>query len=267
MVKFAPNLFHLFADVPFLERFERASSAGFSAVEFPVAYEYDLSDVAAALKDNRLSLVAMNSPGGDFETQLGFACQPMLRTEFRQSIDLAVRWAVGLGRPLLHCVAGIAPAGEEAARLRDTYVDNLRYAARICAQHGITIVIEPISPQIRAGYFLASTAQALDVISDLGEPNVGLLFDVYQAAMSDEPILELLSAAAPVLKHVQIADAPGRGEPGTGELDFKAIFRTLNTLGYAGWIGLEYNPISETEAGLSWADALRQRGNHHSEVL
>jgi hydroxypyruvate isomerase len=255
VIRFEPNLLHLFTEAPFMARFERAAAAGFSAVEFPTPYEEDAAVLADALERHRLQLVLINSPGGDLATQRGLACQPALRPEFRDSIDVAIRYAATLGGPLLHCPAGMTPEGEDPQRLRDTYIDNLRFAARRCAAEGLSMAIEPISAAARPGYFLNCTTQALGIIADLDEPNVGLILDTYHVAMTGEDILELLPATASVLSHVQIADAPGKGEPGSGSIDFHRVFALLDEMEYGGWIGLEYSPAAGTEAGLKWMDA------------
>ena len=259
MLRFEPNILHLFKEVPLMERFERAARAGFTAVEFPVPYAYTPAKLVAVLERHGLKMVLMNTPGGDSETQRGLACQPALRPEFRESITLAIRYAVALGRPLLHCPAGIAPKGEDPSCLRDTFIQNLRYAARRCAEEGLSLCLEPINTVSHPGYYLNGTAQTLDLITDIDELNVGILLDFYHMATMREPVLDLLQLAAPRLRHIQVADVPGKGEPGTGGIDFKAAFALLDQVGYEGWIGLEYTPVAQTEIGLTWMEAYAPR--------
>lgn len=252
MPRFDANILHLFADAPFVERFARAAACGFAAIELAMPYDHDPEFLGELLERNNLEVAVMNTPAGKSIESRGVGCDPRLAGEFRETIDKAIHYSVKLGRPLLHCLAGMTPTDLDSSLVRDTYLENLRYAARRAADEGISIAVESINSVDRPGYYVSHASQALDLIDAAGEPNVGVILDIYHMAMTDEPLLYLIEQAGAKLFHVQIADVPGKGEPGTGIIDFKSIFNALDGGGYDGWVGLEYRPVGDTEAGLAW---------------
>lgn len=257
MLKFAANLSMLFTEAPFLDRFDVAARAGFSAVEFLFPYDYEASQIAARLQRNALELVLFNLPPGDWNGgERGISIFPDRRDEFRAGVATAVDYAKSLGCKKLHCLAGVAPSEGDSAQMLETYVDNLRYAAGALRAIGATLLIEPINTRDIPNYYLTSCQQARDVIERVGAPNLRLQFDAYHTHMMGGSAADLAAANFDIIQHVQIADAPGRREPGTGVINFASLFRRLEALGYEGWIGCEYRPSSSTVESLSW---LRER--------
>ena len=257
MPRFAANLTMLFTEVPFLDRFERAAQAGFTAVEFLFPYDFPAGEIRHRLEAHRLSLVLHNLPAGDWAAgERGIACHPDRVEEFRAGVGLALRYARELDVRRLNCLAGKAPAGVPTAVLHQTLVANLRHAAERLDEAGIDLLVEPVNTFDIPGFHLCRTSQALDLIDEVGAPNLLLQYDVYHAQRMEGELAATLARALPKIGHVQVADNPGRHEPGTGEIDYRFLFRQLDRLGYAGWVGCEYKPAATTEAGLGWLVAL-----------
>ena len=258
MLRFAANLSLLFADVPFLDRFERAARAGFTAVECQFPYVAPAAEIRARLDDLGLALVLHNLPAGDWAAgDRGLAGLPERRDEFRAGVARAIAYAQALGVTQLNCLAGVAPAGADAATLHATLVDNLRFAARALAGEGLRLLVEPINTFDVPGFLVSRTAQALALFDEVGEANLALQYDVYHAQRMEGELAATLARHLPRIGHVQVADNPGRHEPGTGEIRFGFLFSELERLGYAGWIGCEYLPAGRTEDGLGWLPTRR----------
>lgn len=261
MPRFAANLTLLFNEVPFLERFERAARAGFKGVEYLFPYAWDKRELRARLDRWDLVQVLHNMPPGDWDAgERGIACHPDRVEEFRQGVDLAIDYATALGCRQLNCLAGLRPEGFDEAEIRATLVENLRYAAARLERHGIRLLVEAINSRIdMPGFYLDSTAKAVDLIREVGSDNLGYQYDVYHMQIMEGDLGRTLERHLGLIGHVQIADNPGRHEPGTGEINFDFLFRHLDRIGYQGWVSCEYRPRAETEAGLSWlAPWLRQ---------
>ncbi len=253
MPKFAANLTMLFAEVPFLDRFERAAAAGFDAVEFQFPYGHDVTEIRARLDANGLKPVLHNLPAGDWEHgDRGIACQPDRRNAFRAGVARAMDYAIALGVPRLNCLAGKAPDGVGAAVLRATLVDNLRFAAEMLAKAGLELLVEPVNNRDIPGFYLSRTDQALDILEAVGMGNVLVQYDVYHAQRTEGELAATLERHLERIGHIQIADNPGRHEPGTGEINYPFLFAHIDRIGYQGWIGCEYIPRATTEAGLGW---------------
>lgn len=243
----------LFTELPFLDRFAAAADAGFTAVEFMFPYDHDPDDIAQRLSKYRLKAVLFNLPPGNWDGgDRGRAIFSDAVDEFRSGVDAAIRYASALNCSQLHCLAGIFPADGDAAAARRTYIDNLRFASERCGQHGIAVLIEPINTIDMPGYFLDSTEMARAIIADVAFDCLRLQFDVYHMSMMGNDVLSELTRNVDLISHVQIADVPGRHEPGSGTVDFAAVFRHLDTLDYQGWVGLEYRPTTTTSASLAW---------------
>lgn len=253
MPRFAANLSMLFTERPFLDRFAAAAAAGFRAVECQFPYDWPAEAVRARLDAGALSLVLHNLPAGDWAAgERGIACLPGREAEFRAGVARGIAYARALGTPRLNCLAGLAPAGADAGLLRRTMVANLRHAAAALAEAGLELLVEPINTHDMPGFWLNRWAQALELIDEVGAPNLKLQFDAYHvAAMGDAPI-PALSACYGRVGHIQIADHPGRHEPGSGTLGCAALFAHIDALGYDGHVGAEYRPATGTEAGLGW---------------
>lgn len=254
MPKFAANLSFLFADKPFPERFRKAAEAGFSGVEYLFPYEHSAHDVAEWLRENDLEQVLFNLAPGDWAAgERGLACLPGRQGEFAESVELALNYAIVLDCQRLHCMAGLRPPGHDEAELEATYIANLRYAADRLATIGATVMLEPINSRIdMPGYWLDDVDKAFRLQAAVDRNNVKVQYDIYHAQIMAGDLGRTLAANIQRIGHIQMADNPGRHEPGTGEINYPFLFDLLDRLGYDGWIGCEYRPLTTTEAGLGW---------------
>jgi hydroxypyruvate isomerase len=258
--RFAANLTLLFTELPFLERIGAAAAAGFEAVECQFPYEHPADHINHALRGAGVGLVLHNVPAGDWAAgERGIACHPGRVGEFRSGVGRAVHYATKLHCPNVNVLAGITPAGVGEAEARATFVENLAYAARVTADAGLALLIEPINGLDVKGFFLRRADDALAVIEEVGASNLRLQLDLYHTAREGDDLVETISRVGRHVGHVQIADNPGRHEPGTGALDFAAVFAALYRAGYAGWVGCEYNPLGATVEGLGWRTAYMTR--------
>ncbi len=254
MPKFAANLSFLFTDGAFRQRLERAAAAGFGGVEYLFPYDWPAHDIAEWLQAAGVEQVLFNLPPGDWAAgERGLASLPHRQGEFAEGVEQAVDYAMVLDCRRVHCMAGIRPPGVAAAELEATYVANLRHAADRLATVGATVMVEPINSRIdMPGYWLDSIDQALRLIETIDRDNVKLQLDLYHAQIIQGDLARTISDNFDRIGHVQIADNPGRHEPGTGEINYPFLFGLLDRLGYAGWVGCEYKPLTTTEAGLGW---------------
>ena len=253
MPKFAANLTMLFNEVPFLDRFERAAKAGFRAVEFLFPYAYEAAEIRRRLDDHGLTLVLHNLPAGQWDAgERGIACHPDRVEEFRAGVAKAIAYAKALGVGQLNCLAGKAPAGVDDATLRKTFVANLRYAAAELKKAGLKLLIEPINTWDIPGFYLNRAAQAIGILDEVGADNAFLQYDIYHAQRMEGELAATMQKHLARIAHIQLADNPGRNEPGTGEINYPFLLAHLNRIGYGGWIGCEYKPATTTEAGLGW---------------
>ena len=261
MPRFAANLSMLFCEQPLAERFAAAARAGFTAVEIQFPYELPAAQIAGLLREHQLQLVLHNLPAGDWAGgERGIACHPDRVDEFRAGVALAIDYATALGCPQLNCLAGIAPSGVPEAEVRAIVVANLRHAAAELKRAGLKLLVEPINTVDIPGFYVSRTVQALALLDEacaLGADNVFLQYDVYHAQRMEGDLGNTLTRHLPRIAHVQIADNPGRHEPGTGEINYPWLFRHLDALGYSGWVGCEYRPATTTGAGLGWLSVAR----------
>ena len=257
MPKFAANLTMLFNEQPFMQRFEAAARAGFEAVEYLFPYACDKKELAAALRDNGLAQVLHNLPAGDWEAgERGIACHPDRQAEFREGVARAIDYASALGCPQLNCLVGKLPPGVTAGDARRVVVDNLRFAARELQAAGIGLLVEPVNSFDIPGFYLTRSDQAIALMDEVGAPNLRLQYDIYHAQRMEGELAATLAKHIGRIGHIQLADNPGRGEPGQGEIHWPWLFRHIDGLGYEGWIGCEYKPRGDTVAGLGWRTAL-----------
>ena len=260
MPRFAANLTMLFNEVPFLDRFERAARAGFSSVEFLFPYAWPAAEIKNRLLANRLRLVLHNLPAGDWDAgERGIACLPDRVDEFRAGVAQAIEYATALGAPQLNCLAGKAPAGADDALLRATFVANLRFAAAALKAAGLKLLIEPINNYDIPAFWLNRTDKAIAVIEEVGSDNLYLQYDIYHAQRYEGELAATMARHIARIAHIQVADNPGRNEPGTGEIHYPFLFAHLDRIGYKGWIGCEYKPAATTEAGLGWLEQARRK--------
>jgi hydroxypyruvate isomerase len=253
MPKFAANLSMLFTELPFMQRFEAAARAGFEAVEYLFPYAVPKQELAAALRGNGLVQVLHNLPAGRWDDgERGIACHPGRIDEFRSGVDQAIAYAQALRCPQVNCLAGKLPAGTSMDAARRTLVDNLRFAAPRLQAAGIRLLVEPVNSFDIPGFQLTTTAQALALMDEVDSPNLRLQYDIYHAQRMEGELGATLAQHIGRIGHIQLADNPGRGEPGTGEINYPWLFGHIDGLGYDGWIGCEYKPRGRTVDGLTW---------------
>ena len=253
MPKLAANLSTLFPEVPFLERFAAAARAGFRYVEYQFPYEWNAAEVARRARDAGLQVVLHNLPAGDFARgERGIACLPGRAHEFREGVERAIEYARAASCPRLNCIAGLAP--QDAAHFTQL-VENVRYAALRLGEVGMQLLIEPINTRTVPGFFLTGSRQAIDVLNAAGEGNAFLQYDIFHMQIMEGDLAQTIERLLPRIGHMQLADVPGRHEPGTGEINFEFLLAHIDALGYAGWMGCEYNPRGDTAEGLKWARA------------
>ena len=251
MPKLAANLSMLFPELDFLERFAAARAAGFRYVEYQFPYAYTAAQLAESARAAGVEVVLHNLPAGDMaKGERGIACLPGREREFREGVERALEYAKAVACPRLNCIAGLAPADKEHF---DTLVANVRHAARRLGEARVQLVIEPINTRSVPGFFLSGSAQAIDVLNAAGEGNASLQYDVFHMQIMEGDLARTIERLLARIGHIQIADVPGRHEPGTGEINFDFLLRHLDTLGYSGWVGCEYNPSGDTREGLRWA--------------
>lgn len=260
MPRFAANLTMMFGEVPFLERFQAASEAGFEGVEFLFPYDHSPEELAARLRGAGVQSALFNLPPGDFARgERGIAALPGREREFREGVETALRYARALGTSTLHAMAGLVPPETDRAAARATYVENLRFAARELAKDGRTLVIEPINGRDIPGYFLERQADAHAIREEVGAENLLVQMDLYHAQIVEGDLTVKLRRWIRHVGHVQIASVPDRHEPDDGELSSPYLFRLLDELGYPGWVGCEYRPARGTAEGLGWFAPYRRR--------
>lgn len=254
MPKFAANLSFLFTERPFAERFAAAAEAGFAGVEYLFPYDWPVAEVAGWLQAANLEQVLFNLPPGDWAAgDRGLACLPHRQGEFAESVEKALDYAVMLDCERVHCMAGLRPDGVSEDELTATYVANLQFAADRLATAGVTVTIEPINSRIdMPGYWLDDVHKAMRLLGQIDRSNVRLQLDLYHAQIIHGDLARTIEACLPQTAHIQIADNPGRHEPGTGEIHYPYLFALLDRLGYDGWVGCEYKPQAGTLAGLGW---------------
>lgn len=252
-LRFAPNLTMLYNESPFLERFARAAAAGFTAVEFLFPYEYGAAAIRDRIRDLGLQVVLFNINPGDWSAgERGVLGNPARTAYFRQSMQEALEYAAEFGCPRIHTMIGNRIAGLSIEAQRQCALENLAWAAPLAAQAGVTLLIEPLNATDMPAYLIQSTADAMQIVRGANHPAVKLQYDVYHAQMTEGNLINTMTALLPSIGHIQISDAPGRHQPGTGEINYPAIFNALERLAYQGFIGLEYRPDGETDATLHW---------------
>jgi hydroxypyruvate isomerase len=254
MSKLAANLTLLFGEVDFLERFKAAADAGFRGVEFLFPYAYDAQALKQRLRDHKLVQVLHNLPAGNWAGgERGIACLPGREDEFKAGVAQAIAYANVLECDRVNCLAGIPPQTVEPSAARATFVANLQYAAPLLKSAGIKLLIEPINTRDVPGFFLSGTRQAIEIIEAVGSDNLWLQYDIYHMQIMEPPVAATIERELPRIAHMQLADVPGRHEPGTGEMDYPSLLSLIDRLRYTGWIGCEYVPTAKTVDGLGWA--------------
>jgi hydroxypyruvate isomerase len=256
MIKLAANLTMLYNEVDFLDRFDAAAKSGFAGVEYLFPYAYPKEQLAERLAKHKLTQVLHNLPAGDWAGgERGIACHPDRVGEFQDGVGKAIDYAKALGCKQVNCLAGIAPANADPEKVRGTFVSNLRFATEKLGAAGIKLLIEPINTYDIPGFWLSRTQQALEVIRDTGSSNLFVQYDIYHMQRMEGELANTIKAHLPQIAHVQLADNPGRNEPGTGEINYRFLLGYIDSIGYDGWIGCEYKPKGKTIDGLGWRAA------------
>jgi hydroxypyruvate isomerase len=253
MPKFNANLTLLFNELDFLERFKAAKDAGFRGVEYLFPYAYPRQALVERLQLHGLTQVLHNLPAGDWaKGERGIACLPDRVGEFQDGVGTAIEYAQALQCTQLNCLAGIAPKEIDPATLHDTLVRNLQFAAVELKRAGIRLLVEPCNTRDLPGFFLSRSQQAIELIEAVGSDNLFLQYDIYHMQVMEGNLAPSIERHLDRIRHLQLADNPGRGEPGTGEINYPFLFAFIDRIGYHGWIGCEYKPAKGTVQGLGW---------------
>jgi hydroxypyruvate isomerase len=253
MPKFNANLSMMFNEVDFLDRFACAAKAGFKGVEFLFPYAYDKNQLAELAQKHQLQVILFNMPPGDWNAgDRGMACDPARHAEFQDNVAKAVDYARTLNCRQIHCMAGLKPRGVNEEQMREAYITNLRFAGKELAKHDLTLLIEAINTRDIPGFYLNYSRQAFDIMHYANVPNLKFQYDIYHMQIVEGDLAPTIEKHLAKIGHMQLADTPGRHEPGTGEINYDFLFRHIDKVGYQGWIGCEYRPAGNTEAGLGW---------------
>ncbi|WP_431223408.1 hydroxypyruvate isomerase [Serratia sp. L9] len=253
MPKFSANLSMLFNEVDFMQRFRCAKQQGFTAIEHMFPYDYSLPALRDALEEHQLTQVLQNLPAGEWEAgERGIACLAGRESEFRDGVGLAIEYARALGCGQINCLIGNPDNSIAQHKTDEIVVANLRYAAKELAKENIRLLVEPINKYDMPAFYLQTTAQALELISWVDSPNLFIQYDIYHMQRMEGELTQTMEQLLKKISHIQVADNPGRHEPGTGEINYDYIFSALDRMGYSGWVGCEYKPASTTVAGMSW---------------
>ena len=252
MPRFAANVSTMFPEVPVDERFAAARAMGFHAVEYLFPYAEPVDEIKRRLDATGIRMILLNTPLGDAANgDRGLAALPARQAEFGQHFDQAMGYARTLDVPMIHVMAGIVPEAEREAA-EPALVDNVRRAADIAANHGIRVLLEPLNHEDTPGYFLTLTAETRRLIQAIGRDNVLLQYDLYHRQIMEGNLARSIADNLDLIGHIQFSSVPGRHEPQHGEVNLPFLFDLCDRLGYDGWIGCEYRPLTTTAEGLGW---------------
>ena len=252
-MNFAANLTMLFTEYDFLDRFEKAYKNNFKAVEYLFPYDYNPQELKNLLNEFNLKQALHNLPAGDWNNgERGIACHPDRIDEFKNGVDTAIEYAKTLNCNQLNCLIGIPPEGISEEELENLIIDNLKYASDKLKNEKIILLIEAINTIDIPGFYLNTTEQAKAIINKVKSDNIFIQYDAYHMQIMEGNLSLTLRDNIEMIKHIQIADHPGRNEPGTGEINYDFLFKYIKSIGYEGYIGCEYNPYNGTENGLKW---------------
>lgn len=253
MVKLIANLTTLFNELPPMERFAAARAAGFRHAEVLFPHEGDLAALAAAARGADIRVILSNFAAGDRAAgDRGITSHPARAGEFREAVAGAIEVARVLGSDRFHCMAGRRLDDISVEEQWATWIENLRYAADEFARHSITVLVEPLNIHDNPGYFLVGSAMGLRTVADVGRPNLKLQYDIYHMQRGEGELAATIASNLPQIGHIQIADNPGRHQPGTGEINYRFLLPYLDRIGYDGYVGLEYGPLGPTADSFGW---------------
>lgn len=253
MPRFAANLSLLWNELDFLDRFAKAADAGFKGVEYLFPYDYPAEQLAEKLRAHGLTQALHNLPPGNWAAgERGIACLPGREGEFQDSVGKAIAYAKVLDTQALNCLAGLTPKDVPAEKVHATLVNNLKFAAAEFKKAGLTLVVEAINTRDIPGFHLNTSRQSFALLDEVGADDIFFQYDIYHMQIMEGDLTPTLRANMHRIRHIQLADNPGRGEPGTGEINYPFLFGAIDAAGYQGWIGCEYRPKTTTDAGLGW---------------
>lgn len=258
MVKFSANLSMLFTEVDFLDRFAKAAANGFSAIEYMFPYEWEADQLQELQQKFGLQQVLFNLPVDEWASGgRGIACTPGRESEFQENVARAIPYAKKLQCPLVNCLVGLTPEGVGSDKVRQTVVDNLRFAATELEKENITFLVEALNSRNVPGFYLVGSRESVELIEEVGSSNLKFQYDIFHMQRMEGELIGTITELQDVIGHIQLADNPGRHEPGTGEINFDNLFKAIDGIGYDGWIGCEYIPATTTEEGLGWLSRYR----------
>jgi len=259
MLRFDVNISFLLKEVPFLERFERAAHLGFSAVEFPWPGDDKLAAIAQQVSVTGLKVVLMNFDAGNMAGgERGFLNDESREEWLRAHVPRAIKFAKQIGCPRLNALVGNNISGKSREEQFDQVRENLIWIADYAATAGIGIVVEALNRFESPSYLLTNTSDTLTLLSEVNRPNLKYQYDMYHMQRMEGNLIATLREHIGWIGHIQIADPPERHEPGTGEIHYSHVLTALDSLGYQGYIGLEYNPGSSSEESFAWLPGDRQ---------
>ncbi len=266
MLRFSANISTMFTEMPLLDRFAAAADAGFAAVEMQFPFDIAAERLAAARTAANVEVVLVNIPAGRIDQgELGLACLPDRPAAFQDAVALAAEYCAVLECPRVNCLAGKPLTGQSADLCWDILVENIGHAAEWLAERNIGLLVEALNREDQPHFLLNSLELADRLIAHVDHPNLALQYDVYHARANGDDWLGGIAPRLPLIGHIQFSDYPGRGAPGTGDIDFAALFRMLETLPYKGWTGCEYAPAGPTIDSLGWYTTL-QPGLDHEQA-
>lgn len=258
MPKFSANLTMMYTEVDFLERFAAAAADGFTAVEYMFPYDWPAEQLQELLQQNNQQQVLFNLPVDEWADGVrGIACIPGREQEFQENVSRALGYAKVLQCPQVNCLAGLTPEGAGPDQVRATLVQNLRFAADEFAKENITLLVEALNSRDIPGFYLVGSKETVDLINEVDRANVKFQYDIYHMQRMEGELINTITGLGDTIGHIQLADNPGRHEPGTGEINFTNLFKAIDAAGYDGWIGCEYIPAETTEAGIGWISNYR----------
>ena len=253
MPDFSINVSMMLQEYPFLERFKVAADAGFSGVDIQFPYNTPPEEIAEAVKAADVEVVLFNLPAGDLvEGGRGLASEPGKQQAFRDGANQALAYAEILGNKRVNVLAGKVDSSRDVREHIEALIENLEYAYSVFSPLGVTVMVEPVNGHDVPDYLLQTLDDTLNVIEEVGDEKIKIQFDIYHRHRMEEDILGKLEKHLPLISHIQFADSPGRHEPGTGEINFADVFKKIDDVGYAGWVGAEYIPSTHTLDTLAW---------------
>ena len=258
MPKFSANLTMMFTEVDFLDRFAKAATNDFTAVEYMFPYDWSAEQLGDLLQQHNLEQVLFNLPVDEWAAGVrGIACIPGREQEFQENVGRGIGYAKILQCPLVNCLAGLTPEGVESDKVRATLVQNLRFAADEFAKENLTLLVEALNSRDVPGFHLVGSKETVELINEVDRANVKFQYDIYHMQRMEGELINTVTGLGDIIGHIQLADNPGRHEPGTGEINYANLFKAIDASSYKGWIGCEYIPAEDTEAGLGWLSDYR----------